>query len=195
MRPSPVTSAYQARQRTLRALTYRDVIAAWSLLDLEKLDDSFPKFAAAVSVSVLSRRRVSERLAREYLARLRTTAGVGGRPPAVASPVLDASLFLAVLRTASVVSIKSAMTARRPLEMASRNALVNALGTADKAVNAAARDVIRASVGSDPKSRGWTRVTSGGCDWCRGMTGPVLPGSVEMAAHPHCGCTPQPVFA
>lgn len=194
MPPSPATRDYQARQRQLRALTYQDVIVVWPRLDMQRLDDSFPGFAAAVLAVVGVRSVQSVTLAREYWALVRRAAGLRAEMPAVDAAPVDTNLVAASLLSASVVSVKKAMTAGRDLDLARRNALVNTLGVADLAVEERARTLIRAATDVDDEARGWTRAVSGGCDWCNSMAGPVLPASARMAAHPHCGCTPEPVF-
>lgn len=184
---TPETETFQARQNALRAVTFQEVMVLWPLLDQQSLDQTFPRFSAAMLAVVATRRRMSERLARDYLVRSRSAAGVAGvLPPAADRSAWEAAVFVAVLRSASVISVKKAMTRGTPLEAANRNALVNTLGVTDKAVRDAARGRIVASVEADPRARGYTRITSGGCDWCARRT--------DMATHPHCGCLPQPVY-
>lgn len=195
MPASQRTRDYQRQQRVLRALTYADVMTLWPMLDMERLDETFPRFAAATGAVVVVRRRLSQALARSYLTAVRGAAGAAGLLPPVPDPPPVPATFVTALRGASVVSVKRAMMAGRPPDLASRNALVNTMGAADRAVADAGRDVIRTAVDRDPAARGWTRVTSGGCDWCESLAdGSVLPGSAEMVNHPHCGCAPQPVF-
>lgn len=192
---APATRDYQARVRQLRALTYRDVQALWPRLDLDALDSTFPAFAASVGVIVASRRSVSVNLAAAYLAALRKQRRIATATPRPAIAALDTAAFLGSLRSGVVVSVKNAMTRGVSLDNAGRNALVNAMGIADKSITDAGRDHIRAVSDADPEMTGWTRVTAGGCDWCEGLAGVVLPPTAEMATHPHDGCVPQPVFA
>lgn len=188
---SPFTREYQSQRQALRALVYRDVHTFWPRLDLNALDVSFPAFAAAVVLVVMARRRMALPLAVAYLYQLGVKVTVS---EVEAAPTAE---LLTQIRFASVVSIKQAMTAGTPLDVASRNALVNTMGVADKEINNGAHGVILANANADPKVKGWTRATTWHCcDWCRGLAnGQVLPASTPMAAHPHDGCVPQPAFA
>lgn len=196
MAVSPRTRDYQRQQRALRALTYADVVALWPRLDLERLDDTFEAFVAAVVAVVTVRRRVAAALARAYLSGLRVAAAPPGASAPVPDPPLATARLIVDVRIASVVSVKRAMVAGRSVDLASRNALVNTMGAADTAVSDAGRDLIWASVEADPEASGWRRVTSGGCDFCRKLAdGSVMPASYRMPRHKHCQCVPEPVFS
>lgn len=59
------------------------------------------------------------------------------------------------------------------------------------------RDTITTNTRRDPAARGWRRVTSGGCAFCRMLAGRgaiYRADSARFASHPHCGCTATPVF-
>ncbi len=191
---TPATQDYQRAQVALRALTYKDVPRLWALLDPERLDETFTVFAAATLQLVRQRREVSVSLARRYLAALR--AGVTEPAPQVDPPQLVAGEVLSDLRFASVIAIKTAMTKGRPLELASRNALVRTMGVADKFINDGGRELIRASVEADPAARGWVRVTLGTCDFCKEQAAGdhLRPGTADFPRHDHCGCVPEPVY-
>lgn len=60
------------------------------------------------------------------------------------------------------------------------------------------RDTILTNRRRDPSAAGWRRITNGGCKLCRMLAdrGAVYKdGTATFAAHPHCKCTAQPVFA
>ena len=59
------------------------------------------------------------------------------------------------------------------------------------------RDTITTNTRRDPSARGWRRVTSGGCSFCRMLAGRgavYKVATARFASHPHCGCTAAPVF-
>lgn len=59
------------------------------------------------------------------------------------------------------------------------------------------RDTILTNRRKDPQAVGWSRVTSGGCRFCRMLAdrGAVYRESTaRFAAHSNCNCTAQPVF-
>lgn len=160
----------------------------WPTLDLRDLDGSFPRFAAVAAAAVVFRTNQSNTLARQYWTRLRAET-----PPVPPRPV-PTDVVTGALLAASVISVKRAMTAGRPLELAGRNALVNTLGTVGNLVTSPATQMILESTEADPRTVGWRRVVRGGCDWCKALAGPILPASAPMARHRHCGCVPEPVL-
>lgn len=192
--PAPATRDYQRAQVALRALTYKDLPRLWRLLDLDRLDATFTVFAAAVLQLVRQRRAVSVSLGRRYLTALR--AGVDEPAPDVEPSELPTGPFLAALRSASVISVKMAMSRGETLDLASRNALVRSMGLADKFINDGARELIRASVEADPAARGWIRVTLGTCDFCASQAAGdhMHAGTANFPRHDHCGCVPEPQY-
>lgn len=194
----PATNAatrdYQTAQVALRALTYKDIAQLWRLLDTERLDATFTVFAAAVLNLIRQRRAVSVVLASQYLAAMRS--GLADAAPAVTPPELRVDQVLADLRYAAVISIKVAMAQQRPLDLASRNALVLSMGVADKHINDGGRNYIRTSIEADPAAKGWVRVTLGTCGFCKDQAAGdnMQAGSADFPRHDHCGCVPQPVY-
>lgn len=191
---TPATRDYQKAQVALRALTYKDITRLWALLDPEELDDTFPRFAGATLQVIRHRREASVAFARAYLTALR--AGVEGEAPFVAATPFPAGDALTSLRYSSVVSIKRAMTRGTPLGIASRNALVRTMGTADRLINDGGRELIRASVEADPAAKGWIRVTLGTCEFCaKEASGDHMQvGDADFPRHDHCGCVPEPQY-
>jgi hypothetical protein len=191
---TPATRDYQRAQVALRALTYKDITRLWALLDVEKLDKTFPVFAAATLQVIRQRRDASASFAKSYLEALRR--GVEGEPPKVAAPGLVTGDVLRDLRFASVVSIKTAMTRGRSLKLASRNALVRTMGVADRYINDGGRELIRASIEADPAAKGWVRVTLGTCDYCaeKAKGEHMHRAEADFPRHDHCGCVPEPQY-
>lgn len=59
------------------------------------------------------------------------------------------------------------------------------------------RDTVTTNTRRDPSARGWQRISSGGCRFCRMLAGRGAVYKAEtarFASHPHCGCTAAPVF-
>lgn len=59
------------------------------------------------------------------------------------------------------------------------------------------RDTITTNTRRDPAAVGWTRITSGGCKFCRLLAGRgavYKQSTAHFAAHPNCGCSAAPVF-
>ena len=186
------TREYQRGQVALRAMTYRDVAILWRRLDLERLDATFPDFAAATLVLIAQRREMSAALARTYIAKLR--AGVDGKAPPIATPTIPSGDVLASLRAKSVISIKVAMTRGTALDRASKAALVRTMGTVDKYVGDAGRNLILESVQTDPAASGWVRRSLGTCDFCALLAGVTNGAGDTFPRHDHCGCQPEPVY-
>lgn len=185
---------YQRTQVALRAVSYAETSVLWRLLDVQRLDESFPVFAAATLTLIKTRREASAELARRYIATRRD--GVPGDAPVIPTPPLNVPAAMVSLRVTSVVSIKTAMSRKTGLPLASKNALVRTMGVVDRLVGDAGREVIRASVEADPEARGWIRRTLGTCDFCaeHAAAEHVEKGSADFPRHDHCGCQPEPVY-
>lgn len=194
MAASADTREYQRGQVALRAVAYSDTSLAWRLLDPERLDATFPKFATAILGIIETRRATSGELARQYLALRRR--GIPGAPPEVFVPRLDRAAAVESLRIVSVISIKSAMTRGVALPQATRNALVRTMGVVDRFVGDSGRELIRASIEADPAAQGWVRVTLGTCSYCAEQAAGdhMQAGDADFPRHDHCGCQPEPVY-
>jgi hypothetical protein len=70
-------------------------------------------------------------------------------------------------------------------------------GVQRRVVNTARGTVMRSSI-ADPKARGWMRVGTGRCDFCRMLIGRgavYTESTVDFHAHDHCGCGAAPAWA
>jgi hypothetical protein len=186
----PDTKEYQAQLVALRALTYRDTQTVWSLLDMDRLDESFPKYAAAAVALVRLRRAITVSLARDYWKNLRRASGITGEMPVVPSVELPTLALISSLRIVGPVSIKTAMTHNVRIEKASRDALVRTMGVIDRHINNGGRDWLMAATEADPEATGWKRRTLGTCGYCQDLEG----SGGAFHAHDHCGCVPEPQF-
>ena len=76
------------------------------------------------------------------------------------------------------------------------SALTLVTGGLQRIIADADRETVRFSSIQDKAARGWVRVGSGECDWCKQF----LDGEVHYTegygfdAHDHCGCTAEPAF-
>lgn len=189
--PQQPTVEFRRAQLALRALTTRELLTLWKLLDPNDLDATFIPWAAAVTRLIAQRRQQSAALARAYITRLHPTT-----PTPAPTPPLPVAAVAVGLHVTGVYLVKRAMQTGTALQTAMNHAFTASTGSATRHVLDGGRDTIRTAVTRDPRAQGWTRVTAGGCDWCQSQAdGSVLPGSVEMNAHDHCACTPEPVFA
>ena len=72
------------------------------------------------------------------------------------------------------------------------------LGGVQRRVVNTARGTVMGSSIADPKARGWKRVGSGRCDFCRMLIGRgavYTEATVNFHAHDHCGCGAAPAWA
>lgn len=191
-----VTADYRRLNLALRAGTMRDLLKLWPALDWARIDETYPGWAAAVYALVQRDRGTASGLATAYLKATRSLAKVKQPQAAVLAPALDVEQFGASMQATTVAAIKKSALAGLSQQVAMENAFVQSSGAATRHVLNGGRDTIRLTTEADPHARGWTRVTSGrSCQFCDGLAdGSVLPGSVDMATHDHCSCSPQPVY-
>lgn len=194
MAASQATRDYQRAQVALRAMNYRDVVTLWRLLDGDRLDQTFPEFAAATLRLVKIRREMSANLGRRYIAAQRV--GVLGSAPVVSTPELPTAEVLMALRIRSVIAVKKSMSRNVPIDRAMRSALVLTMGAVDKFVGDGGRDLILESVRLDPECKGWIRRTLGTCDYCakKARGEHVKSDTADFPRHDHCGCQPEPAY-
>jgi hypothetical protein len=193
-----LTHEHRAQQLLLRAATARQIARLWPLLDGHRLDATYPRFAAQVSVTVRANRATSAGLAARYLRAHRVANGVRGAFTAVDAGPLAAQQFATALRVTTVVSVKSAAARGVLLDQSMADALVRASGSMSRLVLDGGRDTITRTVAADPRASGWQRVVGGpSCDFCwmladRGAV--YSEATADFAAHDHCGCSVAPVY-
>jgi hypothetical protein len=101
------------------------------------------------------------------------------------------------LRVTTLVAIKKSTMAGKTAELAMRDAFVQSSGAATRLVLDAGRDTIRQTTVADPRTAGWQRVTSGGCDFCAMLAGRgavYSEATADFASHDHCACSAEPVY-
>lgn len=192
---NPATPGYRRANLALRARTLRDLVQVWALLDPKRLDATFPRWLAAVSLVVNRDRDRAATLAGLYLDQVRQLAGVDSQLLVPPRP-LDPERFKLSMRLTSVVAAKKAVGAGQPVGLAMDHALSQHTGAASRLVLNAGRETVAATVLAE--GGGWRRVASStACDFCRMLAdrGPVYSkATVAFRAHNHCTCSAEPVY-
>lgn len=192
-----LTRTYRRQNLALRAQTIRDLRKIWPLLRWDALDKSFPSLLSSVGMLVDRDRQRASGLASSYVQAFHLVERVPGSATiALADPIPDAQLA-ASLHATSVAAVKRSkgvgMAERASLE----NAFVMASGSMSRLVLNAGRETVMRSVIRDLRGKGWERVTSGGCSFCRMLAGRgsvYTEESADFNAHDHCACSAQPVY-
>lgn len=195
--PQQLTQLHRRQQLALRKVTLDEMSALWPALDWQKLDSTYPRFAAEVGAMVARNRRTSAGLSAAYLRAFRTAAGLDG-DLRVIIPKLAPEQLATSLRVTSVVAAKKAAAAGQAPDVAMGHTFSQVSGAMARLVLNAGRETVAASTVADPRARGWQRVLgSGGCDFCRMLIdrGAVYgEESASFEAHDKCGCTAEPVY-
>ena len=196
--PRQLTQQHRAQQLLLRRATVAQMAKLWPALDWARLDATYPDFALAVGRLVQVNRQTSAGLAAQYLRAFRKAHGVPGQVKVVFAEPLVVDQFNTSLRVTSVVAAKNAAAAGTPMELAMRNALVQASGSMARMVLDSGRDTVVESVRADRAAFGWQRVLGGGgCDFCQMLAGRgavYKEDTSDFQSHDHCGCTSEPVY-
>lgn len=167
----------------------------WPALDPNRLDETFPGWAAAVGAIVRQNRDISSALSMRYLRLIRAAAGVSGDVPAAAPRELPAPVLLSSLAVTGPVAIKKSMTAGRSLETATQAAFVMSSIAVARHVLNAGRETVMASLEQDDRAEGWQRVTSPrACEFCDSLDDIYPPGYGDFPAHDGCMCVAEPVY-
>lgn len=166
----------------LSSLAERDLAALWrrvaSFAAAETaLNDVLPALIEAYGLAAAA-------IAADWYDEARDKAGIAGsfRAFPIELPPSDAPVLAGWVRSAAT-SLDSA--------------LVLAQGGVQRRIANAARGTVTGSSVADPKARGWMRVGSGRCDFCRMLIsrGAVYTETtVHFQAHDHCGCAAAPAW-
>lgn len=189
---SLLTQAQQRAQLTLRAGALRDALRLYPAWDLENIDETWEPFMTGL-LAVLERyHQLSATQAGAYYTTLRTVEGAPGTTP-VRLAAFDRERAVANLTLLGPIFTKKAISLGRSRESERRIALSRLSGVVTAIVMAGGRETIFATQADDPAARGYRRVITGTCEFCRGLAaGGADVG--EFKAHSHCACTAEPVF-
>lgn len=196
-----LTEAHRLAQARLGAGTISQMLAVWPLLELDALDDSFPRWLRATVPIIQSNRQASARLAANYYRAFRTVTL--GAAAGTFTPALAAAAPLDKITGALVVTgpatVKRALTRGVPISQAEALAQTESARAAMYHSLQGGRETIVESVAADPEAVGYARAASGdACAFCAMLAsrGPVYSeGTVDFEAHPGCHCEPEPQFS
>lgn len=190
-----LVEAYRAQQLAVRARLVQQLQALWPALDPTRLDETFLAWALAVSQAVDGFRTLAAVLAGQYLQAERERQGVSGEALVIPAAAVERRRVLTSLAVTGPVSIKAAMAAGTPLELATQTAFSRTVATVSRHVLDGGRETITESTKADPRARGWRRVNPRpDCKFCRERTGRILTDET-FSTHDHCACSAVPVFS
>ena len=194
-----LTEAHRQGQLQIRAQSLQQLVRAWGAFDPQDIAGSWPRVEApAVAITRAGFDR-SAQLGGAYYSMLRAVRGIPGQPTpqvATAPPAEQLAEWL------QIAPRWAGMTIARNQPGVTGNAFVVAAGTVGRNVMDGGRDTIVDSVQADPRAAGWARVTAPNpCGFCAMLAsrGPVYKSAGSAgendAYHPHCACTPQPIYS
>lgn len=196
-----LTRAYRRQQLALRALTTRELLLMWRLLDRERVDETFPAFAQAVAGLIQRRRVQASGIASGFLRAHRLASGVAGSPVIERAGPAPAEKLATSLHVTGPVAIKRGMRNGKDAQAAEASAVVLVAGAVARHVLDAGRETIMQSTIADPSALGWTRNTSpNACGFCKMLAGRAeddefySESTADFGAHDHCICSAIPVY-
>lgn len=190
-----LTTRHRQQQRTLRALTLRDLIRLWRGVDPTNLSGTIGPFTEAAVLLIRQRFGDSAGLASSYFQEFRQAEGATGTAAIVRPDPPPREVVAGAVRGAGLSGIMNARRAGFPVQAAADNGLVKVSGTTASLVLAGGRKLITEAALGDRRARGWQRLTRGEtCDFCRGLSGRVFASQADFETHDHCDCTAEPVY-
>lgn len=192
-----LTDAHRAIQLRLAAVTVRELLTVWPLLDVEDLDRTFERWTRAVAPIVNRQRATSAEVAARYVRAFRT-AEIGVDGPAMRAAPLPTQQLVTSLLVTGPASIRARLAGGMAFEKAVDNARAGSAQAAMRHVLNGGRQTITTTVEQDDRALGWARVTSGkACAFCSMLAsrGPIYKSqSAQFQAHDHCHCGAEPVY-
>lgn len=196
--------ALATEQRSLADRLIKLIASLWPMLDLERLDETWPALMSMIEGQVAREHELAARIAvAEYLA-ARTAAGIS-------------TMFIAPVAALGVEALRTSLTVTGPIgykiarrrgftpSKASRLALTQLQGAASRHALAGARDTTLQAIAADPEASGWARIPrANACAFClllatRGgayrSKSSALSSKSGSSYHDHCGCVVQPLFS
>jgi hypothetical protein len=195
-----LTEQHYKRQVQLRAVALRDYLKLWPLFSGDEA--SFRRLVEAAVVLVLAHQQTSSALSSAYFQAFRMAEDPGGHAePRLAdpmSPEAEGRLISSLYETGQF-SVQRSLAAGKTPQAAMDTAFTNTSGTVTRNVLNGGRGTLLRSTGSDPKAKGWARVTAGEpCAFCAMLAsrGPVYltEETAEFRSHDHCTCTAEPGY-
>jgi hypothetical protein len=187
-----LTQAQQRGQLTLRSAALQEALKLYPIWDLEDIDGTWEPFMTGLLAVIEKYHQVSTRQAGAYYTTLRRAEGVPGTIP-VKLATFDRERVVANLTLLGPIFAKKAISLGRSREAERRVALVRLSGVVTAMVLAGSRETIQATQADDPAARGYLRVITGTCEFCRNLA--AAGANVgEFKAHSNCGCVAEPAF-
>jgi hypothetical protein len=179
----------------------RSVAAQLALLwsdtfDTADIRGSWTRFAAVALPIIADGYDLSAQDAQAYLRRFRRNAGVSGRAPSTAIPVLSQVRVRKSLEFTARYTTLRGIQVGKTAQQAAQSALVRTIGSAGRFVSEGSHATVREGLKADPQATGWRRIAaSDACDFCAALaSNGVYSHKVDFSAHDHCACTARPVF-
>lgn len=190
--------AHRRQNIALRARTLREAARLWPLLDVRRMDETYPEWLAVQAALIRRDHRQAAGQAAGYLRAARLASGVSGSP-VVQLADLPMEQVAASMSTTARAGFYKALRSGRTVEQARQVALVRTLGATGRLVLQGDRDTVRGSLSADRRGRGWQRITgAGACDFCvmlAGRSAVYRAETADFAAHDHCSCSVAAVYS
>jgi hypothetical protein len=186
---------HRKAQLVLRAATLRDLLKLWPAFDLNRIDESWPAFEAALVLLIKARGTTSATLARSYLREY------DGELPNLAK--LDVDKAVAGLRVTGPMNAKKQLGNGRSIQEVEQATLVNVSGQVSRQVFNLGRATLLGGLALTARSArgsgvfslrpGWRRVTdTDPCNWCSEDAARIHGINERFRSHSHCSCWPAP---
>jgi hypothetical protein len=191
-----LTFQHRRRQIAIRSAILRDLLRLWGIVDPTNLSGTIGPFTDAAVTLVETGHRRSASMAVVYYQRYRQTERVRGQVTIIEPEPPDRTQMADLVRGAGLAGIVNARRRGFTPAAAARNGYVKASGSASDLVLAGVREVIGQATATDPRARGWRRVTSSDpCDFCQRIADEGVHGKdAGFEAHNHCACLAEPAF-
>ncbi len=188
-------TVYQSRLKAIRLRTATMVAAEWD--DLPDLDQSRRTgFARKVTPIVASGQLLAAKTTAAHIARTVKMQPVAIQPGQVVGAASRRGLDPLEEYQRPFGAAWKALGNGADLEEAKRVGRSRLTDLAVMDVWLAMRTATTIIDAATPRITGWVRVAdAGACDLCSAVDGSPMGAAAEMAGHPGCGCTSQPVLA
>lgn len=183
----PDVATLRTAQRGIATLADRDLTRFWASLNIEQPEATRNALVAFLPALLDSYGSSAATVAADWYDEERSKAKVAGRFTATAAHPVKSDLAVAQVR----------FGAQHLFTSDPSQTLAFLSGAVSKYVLAPARQTVAQSAIRDPGSRGWARVTSGGCDFCLLLAGRgavYSEASADFESHAHCNCAAVPAW-
>jgi hypothetical protein len=192
----PLVDGYRADQATIGQHCSNAVGAIWDRdFSIKKARASWEAMRPEI-VNVVNQYQFACRASalRFYNAR-RVQAGYGAIDPAQAS-LVDLNHIGSVIDPCGLGAFLHMVKGGALMEDASASGRSSLSSAVQRLVLESARQTVMTASKADPKSKGWSRVTGGTCDYCakKAASEGLNDGSLDFPAHDDCQCNIDPQF-